>query len=53
MTIYMDIYNECVDLISLIIVATVLLIILINNILNAREEVYFIEILFPHKAKSE
>ena len=56
MTIYMDIYNECVDLISLIIVATVLLIILIN-ILNAREEVYFmqdfIEILFPHKAKSE
>lgn len=37
----MDIYNECVDLISLIIVATVLLIILINNILNAREEVYF------------
>ncbi len=41
MTIYMDIYNECVDLISLIIVATVLLIILINNILNAREEVYF------------
>ena len=30
---------------------------LINNILNAREEVYFmqdfIEILFPHKAKSE
>lgn len=31
MTIYMDIYNECVDLISLIIVATVLLIILINK----------------------
>lgn len=57
MTIYMDINNDCVDSISLIIVAAVLLIILIDNILNAREEVYFmqnfIEILFSHKAKSE